>query len=97
MKLVSSRQIGLEVNAEKTNYMFMSHHHNVEQKHNIKTVNKSFECVAKFRYLGTKVTNENCIHEEMKSISNSGNATIQFRMFCLLVCYQKQIFKYTTL
>jgi hypothetical protein len=43
------------------------------QKHSIKIANRSFESVAKFKYLGT-VTNQNSTHEEIKSRLNSGNA-----------------------
>jgi hypothetical protein len=44
----ASKEVGLEVNAEKTkySYMFMSRHQNAEQTHNIKICNRSFENVA---------------------------------------------------
>jgi hypothetical protein len=46
--------------------MFMSHHQTTGQNHYIKAANKSFENLAKFKYLGLTVTNQNCIHEEIK-------------------------------
>jgi hypothetical protein len=71
--LEASRDIGLEINAEKTKYMFMSRHPNTGQNQNIRIDNESFENVAKFKYLGMALTNQNDIHDEIKSRLNSGN------------------------
>jgi len=46
--------------------MVVSHHQNTGQYHNLLIYNKSFENVAKFRYLGTIATNQNFIHKEIK-------------------------------
>jgi hypothetical protein len=64
---VASKEIGLEVNAEKTKYMVMSRNQNAGHKHNINIENKSFERVEEFKYLGATLTNRNSIHEEIKS------------------------------
>jgi hypothetical protein len=72
--LDASKEDGLEVNPEKTKYILMSHGQKIGQKHSIKIANRSFEDVAKFKYLGTTLTDKNCMHEEIKSGLNSGNA-----------------------
>jgi hypothetical protein len=72
--LEASRDIGLEINAEKTKYMIMSRYPNSGQNQNIRTANESFEKVEKFKYLGTTLTNQNYIHDEIKSRLNSGDA-----------------------
>jgi hypothetical protein len=72
--LNASKEVGLEVNPEKTKYILMSRSKNVGQKHSIKTANRSFEDVVKFKYLGTTLTDQNCMHKEINSRLNVGNA-----------------------
>jgi len=72
--IVPSKEIGLDVNADKTKYMVMSRDHNAGQSHSMKTDNISFENVEVFKYLGTTLTNRNYIQEEIKSLLKSGNA-----------------------
>jgi hypothetical protein len=52
----------------------MSRYPNSGQNQNIRIANESFENVAKFKYFGTTLTNQNDIHDEIKSRLNSGNA-----------------------
>jgi hypothetical protein len=62
----ASKEVGLEVNVEKTKYMLLSRQQNVGQNRDIKIANKSFENVLQFKYLGTTVTNQNLIQEEIE-------------------------------
>jgi hypothetical protein len=41
-----SKEVSLEVNAEKTKYMLLSRHQNAGQNQDLKIVNRSFESVA---------------------------------------------------
>ena len=70
----ASKETGLEVNADKTMYMTMSRDQNAGRSHSIKADNNSFEGVEEFKYLGTNLTNQNSIQEEIKSRLKSGNA-----------------------
>jgi hypothetical protein len=51
--VAAAKEIGLEVNADKTKYMVMSRDQNAGRKHNIRSDNSSFERVEEFRYLGS--------------------------------------------
>jgi hypothetical protein len=72
--LDTSKEGGLEENPEKTKCMLLSHYQKTGQKHSIKIADRSFEDVVKFKYLETTLTDQNCMHKEIKSRLNSGNA-----------------------
>jgi hypothetical protein len=61
----ASKEVGLDVNTEKTKYMLPSRHQNAGQNHDIKIGNRCFENVSQFKYLGTTITNQNLIQEEI--------------------------------
>jgi hypothetical protein len=70
----ASQEVGLGINAEKTKYMLLSRHQNVVQNGDIKIATRSFENVSQFKYLGTTVTNQNLIQEEIERRSSPCNA-----------------------
>jgi hypothetical protein len=84
--LDASKEVGLEVNPEKTKYMLMSSSQNTGQKYSITVMNRSSEDVAKFKYQGTTVTNKNCLHEEIKSRLNYVNACYHLVQSLLSSC-----------
>ena len=81
--IVASKEIGLEVNADKTKYMVMSRDQNTGRSHNMKVDNSSIERVEEFKYLETTLTNQNSIQEEIKSRLKSWNAWYCLVQSCL--------------
>jgi hypothetical protein len=97
--VTSSKEIGLEVNAEKTKYAVMSRNQNAGHNHNVKIDSKSFEMVEEFKYLRTTLKNRNSIHEEIKSRFKSGNAcyhSVQNLLSSRLVSKNTKIREYKT-
>jgi len=72
--IMANKESGLDVNADKTKHMVMSQAQNAGLSHNIKIDNSSSARVKDFKYLGTTVTNQNSIQEEIKSRLKSKNA-----------------------
>jgi hypothetical protein len=70
----ASKELGLEINVEKTNYMLLSPHQNAGQNRDIEIANRSFKNVSQFKYLGMTVTDQKLIQEEFKRSLSSGNA-----------------------
>jgi len=72
--IMASKEIGLEVNVDKTKYMVMSRDQTARQSHSMKIDNSSIERMEEFKYLGTTLTFKNSIQEEVKNRLKSGNA-----------------------
>jgi len=72
--VAATRETGLEVSADKTKYMVMSRDQNAGRIQSVRMDNCTFERVEEFKYLGTTLTNQNSIAEEIKSRLRSGNA-----------------------
>jgi hypothetical protein len=62
----ASKEVGLEVNTEKTKYMLLSRHQNAGQDQDVKLAHRCFESMVQFSYLGTTITIQNLIQEEIR-------------------------------
>ena len=71
--VVDSKENGLEVNADKTKYMVMSRDQNAGRSRGVKTDNNLCAMVEEFKYLGTTLTSQNSIQEEIRGRLKSGN------------------------
>ena len=68
--------------------MVMSREQTAGLSHTMKVDNSSIERVEEFKYLGTTLTNQNCIQEEIKSRLKLGNAcyySVQNLLSCRLL------------
>jgi hypothetical protein len=65
--VAGSKEIGLEVNADRTKYMVMSRDQNAARSHSIKNDSRFFDRLEGFKCLRTIFTNENSTQEEIKS------------------------------
>ena len=66
----------------------------------MRTDNSNFERVEEFKYLGTTLTNQNSIPEEIKSRLRSGNAcyySVQNLLSCMLLSKNLKIKIYRTI
>ena len=75
----------------KLKYMVMSRDQNGGRNNSVRIDNSTFERVEEFKYLGTTLTDQNSIAEEIKSRLRSGSACciIRCRILCLPGFYPK--------
>jgi hypothetical protein len=80
--------------------MLLSRYQNAGEKHDIKIANRSFENVPQLKDLGTTVTDQHLIKEEIKRRFNSGNAcyhSVQNLLFSRLQSKSIKIIIYKTI
>jgi hypothetical protein len=85
---------------QSTEYMVMFRDQNAGQNGYIQIGNESFETVEQFKYLGTTLTNQNSVHEEIKSRLKSGNAcyhSVQNLLSSSLISKNVKIMTYRTI
>ena len=72
--VAATKETGLEVNADKTKYMTVSRDQNAGRIHSMEIDNSSIERVEEFKYLRTRLRNQNSIQEEIRNRLKLGNA-----------------------
>ena len=88
--VAATKEIGLEVNDHKTKYMTAYRDQNAGRIHSMKMDNSPIENVEEFKYLGTTLTHQNSIQEEIKCRLKLGIACdYSVQNLCLPVCYPK--------
>ena len=65
--VVATKEIGLEVNADKTKYMVMSRDRNAGWGYSVKIDNSSIERVEEFRNLGTTITDQILFRKKLRA------------------------------
>jgi len=65
--IAATKEIGVEVNTHITNYMTVSRDQNAGRIHSVRIDNISIERVEEFKYLGTTLTNQISIQEDIMS------------------------------
>jgi len=71
--VVASKEVGLEIIADKTTYMVISRVQNAGRSRHMKIDNSSFERMVELKYWRKILTNKNYIQEEIKYRFKSGN------------------------
>jgi len=69
--------------------MFIPHQQNAGHNHHRQTAIKSFENVAKLKYVKMPLTNQNCIYEETKRRLIRGISAKIWHKVCLPGCHLK--------
>jgi hypothetical protein len=72
--IVAGKDIGIEVNADKTKCTVKSRGRNAGRSRNLKIDNKSFGRMEQFQHLGKTPKNQNSVREELKGRLELGNA-----------------------
>jgi len=65
--VAATKEIGLEVCADKTKYMVMSRDQNAGRFQSVRIDNSTFERVEEFKYLGATLTNQNLLRKKLRA------------------------------